>query len=326
MNELQILVQQEPGVIKWNFEDLKNALLQEMEERQSVIYTDDTITDAKKDIAALRKLKDAVDDRRKEIKNKCLEPYYVIDAQASELKDIIQKPIDLINKQVQEYEERRRAEVKKKIMRFMIETFSDLPAEISKKAQLKIYDTRWENKTTKESEWKAAITAAMQQISTALQVIAGVDADFREEAMRVYSINLSLPDTMAKVQEMQRQKEIILERQRQKEEQERRRQEAEAAAKAQEEARRTQQAAQAHDIEEKSSQEEQPVNYASETHNNEFLAKQMERGNREAQEFQKPIEIHPNCTVIRLIDATDAQVKKITDYIKFMGVKFECQG
>ena len=75
MKELEVTVQQTPGVIHWNYEEIKAQLSEEMDERGTRLYTDENMPDARKDLAYLRNLKKQVNDRKKEIKNKCLEPY-----------------------------------------------------------------------------------------------------------------------------------------------------------------------------------------------------------------------------------------------------------
>ena len=73
MNELQVVVKQEVGKINWNFEELKTALATEMKKYTGIVFDDDSIADAKKTVAYLRKLKESVEDRRKDVKKKCLD-------------------------------------------------------------------------------------------------------------------------------------------------------------------------------------------------------------------------------------------------------------
>ena len=75
MNELQVVVKQQVGKINWNFEELKTALATEMKKYTGIVFDDDSIADAKKTVAYLRKLKDSVEERRKEVKKECLKPY-----------------------------------------------------------------------------------------------------------------------------------------------------------------------------------------------------------------------------------------------------------
>lgn len=247
MNELQVIVNQTPGVIKWNFEELKTALSEMMKTYTGMVYTEETIPAAKADVAMLRKLRKAVEDKRKGIKEKCMEPYKIVEEQAKELTGIIDEPINLIAKQVNDYEAKQKAMRKEEIMAYMTDRFANFPPEIAKKAQLKIYDSRWENATAKKKDWMAAIDACLDDITISLGIIRGIDEEFQKDAMREYGFNLELSAAIAKAQELQQQKARILEAERRRQEEaERRKKEAdEAAARRDEEERaRAAQAAQ----------------------------------------------------------------------------------
>ena len=85
MNEISVNVKQEPGKVTWNFEEIKTNLGAALAEYTSMVYDDDSIKSAKTDVATLRALAKTIEDRRKEVKEKCLEPYGVIEKQAKEL-------------------------------------------------------------------------------------------------------------------------------------------------------------------------------------------------------------------------------------------------
>ena len=214
MNELQVNVTQKPGAVQWNFEELVNALQAQMQQYEAMVYTEDTVKDAKADVAALRKLRSEVESRRKEIRNKCLEPYGVIEEQAKILTGMIDKPIAKISEQVEEYIEKRKREKKEEILAFMRDTFADLPDNVSAKLRFKVYDTKWENATATKKAYKDAITSAYQATKSDLAILEGVDPDYKEAAMQAYIKDLSLQDAMAKAQELQKQKEIVLENER----------------------------------------------------------------------------------------------------------------
>ena len=97
MNELQVVVQQTPGTVTWNYEDLKKAITNALEVYKTTEYDDSNIGQAKKDRAMLNNLSKSVNARKIEIKKKCLEPYELIETQAKELMAIIQEPIAVID-------------------------------------------------------------------------------------------------------------------------------------------------------------------------------------------------------------------------------------
>ena len=208
-NELQVVVKQEPGSISWNFDELKEQLREITQSYENLIYTDDSITAAKADVANLRKLKTAVEDKRKDARRICLEPYEAIEAQAKELTALIDKPISAISKQVREYENKQKAERKEVIVAFMNETFSDLPEVIAKRLAEKCYDPKWENKTAQKKVWTDAINDAHKQAKKDLAILNNSDEDFREMALRVYEQNLVLEDALRKISELQQQREML---------------------------------------------------------------------------------------------------------------------
>lgn len=223
MNELQVKVQQTPGTVTWNYEDLKKAITNALEVYKTTEYDDSNIGQAKKDRAMLNNLSKSVNARKIEIKKKCLEPYELIETQAKELMAIIQEPIAVIDERLTEYETARRKKARAAILEYMQKAFEGIEQQIADKAKNALYDDRWENATAKKSEWQTAIDARADAIRSDLQVLAGIEEKFRSYAMDAYRPNLRLADAMQKVQELRAQEAAILKRQ--QEEERRRRQE-----------------------------------------------------------------------------------------------------
>lgn len=119
MNELQVKVQQTPGTVTWNYEDLKKAITNALEVYKTTEYDDSNIGQAKKDRAMLNNLSKSVNARKIEIKKKCLEPYELIETQAKELMAIIQEPIAVIDERLTEYETARRKKARAAILEYM---------------------------------------------------------------------------------------------------------------------------------------------------------------------------------------------------------------
>ena len=248
MNEISVVVNQEPGKISWNFADIKKRLEEELTVYQNTAYTDDTIKTAKGDVADLRKLAKAIEDRRKEVKEKCMEPYALIETQAKELTDLIEKPIQAINDQVKDYERRRKEKARAEINAFWVQKAAELPEDIREKAKKAIYDERWENATATKKSWREGIENGIRKILDEIGTIKSFASEFEEDMLTVYKDALSLQKAIQKMNELNAQKERILEQERKRreaEEAERKRQEEErqrreelAKQKAQEEQQR----------------------------------------------------------------------------------------
>ena len=225
MNELQVVVQQTPGTVTWNYEDLKKAITNALTVYKTTKYDDSNIGQAKKDRAMLNNLSKSVNARKIEIKKRCLEPYELIETQAKELMEIIQEPIAAIDERLAECETARREKARAVILEYMQKAFEGIEQQIADKAKNALYDDRWENATAKKSEWQAAIGARADAIRSDLQVLGGVEEKLRSYAMDAYRLNLRLADAMQKVRELRAQEAAILKRQ--QEEEERKRREAE---------------------------------------------------------------------------------------------------
>lgn len=191
MNELQVVVEQTPGTVTWNYEELKKSITSALEVYKKMNYDDSNIGQAKKDRAMLNNLSKSVNARKIEIKKKCLEPYELIETQAKELMTIIKEPIDVIDERLTEYETARRRKARDVIRKYMYDSFGGIEQEMADKAMNAIYDDRWENATAKKTEWQTAIDAKADAIRSDLQVIAGIEERFRTYAVIAYKMNLT---------------------------------------------------------------------------------------------------------------------------------------
>ncbi len=226
MNELQVVVQQTPGTVTWNYEELEKAITNALEVYKTTEYDDSNIGQAKKDRAMLNNLSKSVNARKIEIKKKCLEPYELIETQAKELMAIIHEPIAVIDERLTEHETARRKKARTVILEYMQKAFEGIEQQIADKAKNALYDDRWENATAKKSEWQTAIDARADAIRSDLQVLAGIEEKSRAYyAVDAYRLNLRLADAMQKVQELRAQEAAILKRQQEEEERKRREEE-----------------------------------------------------------------------------------------------------
>ena len=229
MNEISVELQQVPGKLSWNYEEVKEFIAAEMQKYKGMVYTDETIG-MQRQIKRLNKLSKKIDEVRKEAKNKCLEPYQKIEEQAAELKKLIQDPLKVIDEQVQDYEERRKETVKKEIGEYFDQQYkeSGLPEEIRKKVIFRVWDNRWLNATATKKSWKEGIVNGIEAIKSEIQTIESFESEFEEDMKLAYSKDLMLTEAIQKMNSLNQQKQRILEmekRKREFEERERIRQE-----------------------------------------------------------------------------------------------------
>lgn len=329
MNELQVKVQQTPGTVTWNYEDLKKAITNALEVYKTTEYDDSNIGQAKKDRAMLNNLSKSVNARKIEIKKKCLEPYELIETQAKELMAIIQEPIAVIDERLTEYETARRKKTRAVILEYMQKAFEGIEQQIADKAKNALYDDRWENATAKKSEWQTAIDARADAIRSDLQVLAGIEEKFRSYAMDAYRPNLRLADAMQKVQELRAQEAAILKRQQEEEEERRRRQEELAKREAELAAQNQQE-----EVAQTSGYPERPQTdigrtidniereaFASATASAPIQTPIIEPTPEPVQEPEIPFDPKPSQTV--RITGSPEDYQKVIEYIKAMGIDYE---
>ena len=150
--ELKIKDYQLPSAILFNFEELKAEIAERARVYETLVYTDDKIKEAKADKANLNKLKKALNDERIRREKEYMAPFKEFKTKVDEIIEIIDRPIGIIDKQVKEYEEAKKAAKKKEILAYMA-TF-DMPHGID---LFKIFDPKWLNATVSMASVKAAI-------------------------------------------------------------------------------------------------------------------------------------------------------------------------
>lgn len=202
MNELQVVVDQKPGVIGFNFEEIRDELQARMDLYKNATFTDEYRVYAKNEVAALRKMKKAIDDKRKEVKNQYMIPYNDFEGKAKELMQIIDQPIGLISQQITEMEERRKAEKKAKIGTLYDSLVGDLGDYLTLK---KIYNAKWENAST-----------SMAAVRKEVAMLEAMTSDAVPEALRRYKEDLDLAGAINYVNQYEAQNAEIMKREAEK--------------------------------------------------------------------------------------------------------------
>ena len=239
MNELQIVVNQQQGTITTNFEKVKEILAEQMEIYKELEVTEENKTDRKKDIATLRKMIKAVNNKRIEVKKECLKPYEIFEKQASELVDIINQPIGILDSQIKELEDKQRLQKIADINTYFDETITSYPELIDEIGLTTIYDNRWENTTASMKSVKEDIKAKLDKIQADITLIKSMPSDKTEEALKLYWGDLDITKAITMINRYEQQKKEIEQRvaeQRKKEQEEAIAREVERARQAEREA------------------------------------------------------------------------------------------
>jgi hypothetical protein len=186
-----------PEVIQFNYEELKAEITSKVEMYKNLVYTgSDQIKDAKADRAALNKLIKAMSDERIRIKKDCLKPYDEFERKIRELTDIVNEPVQLIDKQIKEYEQTLKEEKRKEIEAL----FETIGFQAFVKLEI-IWDEKWLNASVSMKSIEEKMRERMYQISTDLLTLNRL-SEYAFEAVAVYKETLDMNRSIAEAQRM----------------------------------------------------------------------------------------------------------------------------
>lgn len=205
--ELKIMSPQEGGFvkeIKWNNEELKAEIAEKMQEYKSLVFTEETMKDAKADRAKLNKLKTAFEDERKRIKKLCMEPYETFEKQVKEVIALIEEPIRLIDQQIKEVEERKKLEKKGQILEYYEEHIGVLKGVLPFE---KLFKQEYLNASKSMKSITEEMSGAIQRVNNDLDTIEGFGSKYELQIKDVYLRTLDLSSAMqekARLEEVER--------------------------------------------------------------------------------------------------------------------------
>lgn len=222
--------------IDWNKAELEENVRSIVAAYQGLVYTEDTVSDAKNDRAALRKLLNEIEDRRKLVKKKCMEPYEVFESDLKDVTVLIKEQISIIDGQVKEYENGVKEEKKARLQDVYAEEIGELAEVLPFE---RVFEAQYLNVSFKESKAATEIQEKVQRVKGDLAAIDALDSKYKLNAKDVYVRTLDMSKAMAENARLIKfEEQMEADRKRKAEEEERRRAEAEVRAKEAEERRR----------------------------------------------------------------------------------------
>lgn len=229
-NLVPVQVKGNVGTIEDNLDLVELSIREKVQEYAAVVVTEDSVKDGKRFLADIRKEKKALDDERKAIKTQWMAPYDAFEKRAKQIIALYDEPVKIINDQLAEFEEQRKAMKRQEIEAaydFVKGDLADwLPLD-------RIYNPKWENATYSAKKVREDMELIFDQMKVSISTIKSMKSEFEADALRVLKETGSLQSAIAEINELQKQKERFMEQARQ--EAERERQEKERAEKEQEE-------------------------------------------------------------------------------------------
>ena len=176
-----------PSSIEFNFEELKQELMEKVAHYETLVYTDDQIKEAKADRANLNKLKKALNDERLRREREYMEPFNEFKGKVNEIISIIDKPCALIDAQVKAYEEKCREDKRAEIQSY----FDDLESVPDWLKLEMIFDEKWLNAGPSMKAIREEIDERLTTIAADLDTLESLP-EFSFEAVEVYKTTLDI--------------------------------------------------------------------------------------------------------------------------------------
>lgn len=212
MQEIELLVSTENGSIVTNIEVIKKHIAAGLEEYKHMVFTEETKKEAKATVADLRKLKKEVNARKIEVKKRYMAPYEDFETQAKELMSLIDEPIDYIDGQIKEFEQKR-IEERKALITDTYDGIMQEHEDVKEYLPLsRIYNSKWENATTSMKAINEEIMERVEHTEKDLAMIRSMGSEFEDKGIAAYARSLELADAISTMNQYQKQKEEILRR------------------------------------------------------------------------------------------------------------------
>lgn len=181
MNEF--IVKVETPAVSGNFDDMKKSLALMMQAYAGLEVTEDNIPERKKDLATLRKIKKAVEDKRKEVKKEYEKPIKAFESKCKELTGIIDTEANRINDSLAGFEAKRVAEKRKQVERLYADTIGGFEEYLPLN---QIYQNKWDNKTCAENEIVYNMQEMLMSVKSDIETIRSTCGEYADECLVRY--------------------------------------------------------------------------------------------------------------------------------------------
>lgn len=216
--EFQVTTDLTPVVntqIETNFEAVKDWLTEELAPYASMVVTPDSVADAKKTRASLRKVGDSIDSQRKAVKKEWMKPYEEYEAKCKELTGIVSEAVSNIDGQIKEMEY-----AEKQAKRGRLESFFNINTDDLRDFLTfdEIFDPKWLNATFDENEAATIVMSKIEETREALEAIRSMNSPYEAAMLREYSKSHNLAYALGEGKHLENLQRAEEERRRREEE------------------------------------------------------------------------------------------------------------
>lgn len=201
--------------IETNFEAVKAWLTEELAPYASMVVTPDTVADAKKTRANIRKVKDSIDSQRKAIKKLWNKPYEEYETKCKELTGIVDNAVANIDGQIKEMEYAEKEAKRKRLESFFNINTDDIGEYLTFSD---VFDPKWLNATFDENEAATILMEKIEETREALEAIRTMNSPYEAAMLREYSKSHNLAYALGEGKHLENLQRAEEERRRREEE------------------------------------------------------------------------------------------------------------
>ncbi|MBR1497755.1 MAG: DUF1351 domain-containing protein [Oscillospiraceae bacterium] len=162
--------------IDWNREAFMELISGITERYKGIVFTEDQIKEAKAERARLNAMKKAISDRRVQVKKEVMAPYDQFEAEVKEVVALIDGPIEEIDTQIKNYEERQKTEKKDTLRKYFDEIRDGLDDAIDFE---RLFDKKYLNVSVSLASAKRDIKDKVDRIRLDLENIQVIEDEYR---------------------------------------------------------------------------------------------------------------------------------------------------
>lgn len=190
MNDIQFevitdLAVMNPQHIETNFEAVDAYLTEAMEPYTQMVVTEDSIGDAKKTLAALRKLKDGINSQKIAVKREWMKPYTEYEDKAKQLMSRVEAGISNIDGQVKDYDSRRKEQKLQEMKDYFDQEASRYRVEEYLDWNL-VRNPKWANASFSVEDAENEISGIITSTAGDVDYITGMESKFEAAMLEEY--------------------------------------------------------------------------------------------------------------------------------------------
>ena len=195
-----------PKELRFNYDELKAVLQENLAQYKTQIVTPDTISEARADRAKLNKLKDGISSYRISVKKQLMEQYDTdFKPKCDELVEMVDEAASNIGGQIKAYEEAEANAKIERIRQYYVEACTDDLREFCPWEA--VFNLKWANKGYSEDNAREEIGAALNKTEADLGVIRTMDERDVPYLLDVYKQARDLGAVMRKAAELKARRE-----------------------------------------------------------------------------------------------------------------------